>query len=245
MLWFYLPDEVSDYNPMGVEVTFTSGAVFNGDTECITVGIVDDADFEAEQTFEVLLSLITPNVASGTGDVAAVIILDNNGNSLQLDALRKLFDITFLSTDAVVVMETSTQSVGEPSGSLDVCVASGILGSVDRALTVTLASNDGKASKFKILYYIVYTSSTFFIKSTASPEDYTPPSPTTLVFSVGGTDSTLCTTVEIINDNELESDHEFTVEITDISPGSPHAIIGDPSATIVTIEDDEGKVKYQ
>lgn len=89
LLWFYLPDEVSDYNPMGLEVTFTSGAVFNGDTECITVEIVDDADFEAEQTFEVLLSLITPNVASGTGDVAEVIILDNNGNSLQLDTLRK------------------------------------------------------------------------------------------------------------------------------------------------------------
>lgn len=147
----------------------------------------------------------------------------------------------------MAVMTTSTQSVGEASGTVDICVDSGIIGSVDRELTVSLISNDGKASKFKVFYGIVYifNHQFCFIKSTASPEDYLPPIPIALVFSVGGTPSTLCTTVEIINDNELESDHEFTVGILDVFPGSPHAIIGDPSATTVTIEDDEGKLNYQ
>lgn len=81
---------------MDLTVTFTSGAVFNGDTECITVVIVDDNDFEAEQTFEVLLSLITPDVASGTGSMATVVIEDNSGNSLQFNVLRKWFNIILI-----------------------------------------------------------------------------------------------------------------------------------------------------
>ena len=52
----------------------------NGHTECISIDIIDDDDFEGAHSFEVVLSSITPSVASGTGDVAAVVIQDNNGN---------------------------------------------------------------------------------------------------------------------------------------------------------------------
>ena len=84
-----------------------------------------------------------------------------------------------------------------------------------------------------------------FICSAALLEDYTVPSPFTVVFPAGGTDSTLCSNVVITNDNALEDDHGFTVVIANISSSSPHATINVPSSTTVTIEDDEGEVNYQ
>ena len=93
--------------------------------------------------------------------------------------------------------------------------------------------------KNTILYHVL-------IFSAAYPEDFEVPSPFTVVFPAGGTDSTLCSNVVIINDNALEDEHEFTVEIESISSGSPHAVIDVASTTTtVTIEDDEGKVNYR
>lgn len=63
-----------------------------------------------------------------------------------------------------------------------------------------------------------------------------------ILFPEGGNSSTLCSSFTIIDDTELEGNHEFTVAIMDISSDPPHAIIDDAStATIVTITDDECK----
>ena len=47
------------------------------------------------------------------------------------------------------------------------------------------------------------------------------------------------TSVSVINDLELEGDHDFRIEISNISTLS-NASIGSPSVATVTIHDDEG-----
>ena len=82
---FIIPDEGDDYiAPMAQQVTFTSGAVSNGHTACISIEIIDDNDFEEEHTFDVLLSSITPSIASVTGGLTTVEIHDNNGNIIKV-----------------------------------------------------------------------------------------------------------------------------------------------------------------
>jgi len=66
------------------------------------------------------------------------------------------------------------------------------------------------------------------------------PVPPTVVFPVGVA-STACFYVTIVDDNELEGDHDFTVEITGISSGSPHAMVDAASTTTITITDDDGE----
>lgn len=78
------------------------------------------------------------------------------------------------------------------------------------------------------------------LHSAALLEDFAVPNPFMIVFPAGGTDSTLCSNVVIINDNAVEDDHQFTVNIMDTTSGS---LINDPSTTIITIEDDEGEGK--
>ena len=70
--------------------------------------------------------------------------------------------------------------------------------------------------------------------------DFNPLGSTSFIFSVGGP-TTNCIDFNIIDDEELEGDHDFTVEITDISSMSPHATISSFSITVVTITDNEGK----
>ena len=61
-----------------------------------------------------------------------------------------------------------------------------------------------------------------------------------VTFPDGSISQTLCTTIPIKNDMELEGDHDFTVDI--ISAGSlPHAETVAPSSTRVIIKDDERK----
>ena len=48
---------------------------------------------------------------------------------------------------------------------------------------------------------------------------------------------TACATFGIINDNNLEFDHEFTVNLRSVIPSGPY--ISSPS-TIVSIVDDDG-----
>ena len=71
-------------------------------------------------------------------------------------------------------------------------------------------------------------------------EDFTVPGTFTVTFPVSTTPGTSCATVNIVNDNFLEGDHNFDVFISD--PG-PSAMTGTPSNTEVTINDDECKTK--
>ena len=61
-----------------------------------------------------------------------------------------------------------------------------------------------------------------------------------VVFLIGHPTQTYCTDIPITSDTELEDNHEFIVEIT--GAGSvPHATLGTPGLTTVTIEDDESE----
>ena len=81
-----------------------------------------------------------------------------------------------------------------------------------------------------------------FLYPAAEPEDFISPVPATVVFPEDGTSSTVCSNFIIQTDTELEGDHDFTVAIMDISPGSPHAMIDAASSTTtVIITDDESK----
>ena len=61
-----------------------------------------------------------------------------------------------------------------------------------------------------------------------------------LVFPVGHLIPTNCIDIPITSDTELEDKHEFTVEITGAG-SAPHATLGMPVVTTVTIEDDESE----
>ena len=74
-------------------------------------------------------------------------------------------------------------------------------------------------------------------------EDFTEQSPLQVTFSSGDVVSdTACTTLGIINDDSLESDHEFTVNLGSITPLGPVTLA--PSSTTVFINDDEGREMF-
>ena len=66
------------------------------------------------------------------------------------------------------------------------------------------------------------------------------PSPQTVTFSSGnGMGTTACATYGIMDDNNLEFDHAFTVSVSSFTPSGP-AISTTMLSTTVTINDDEG-----
>ena len=70
-------------------------------------------------------------------------------------------------------------------------------------------------------------------------EDFTEPSLLQVTFSSGDVvGDTACATFGIINDNNLESDHEFTVNLRRVEPPGPN--LSRSSSTTVSIMDDEG-----
>ena len=69
-------------------------------------------------------------------------------------------------------------------------------------------------------------------------EDFTEPSPLQVTFSSGNVvGDTACATFGILNDANLESDHEFTVNLRRVEPPGPDV---SRSSTTVSIIDDEG-----
>ena len=62
------------------------------------------------------------------------------------------------------------------------------------------------------------------------------PSPFTVEFPVGSS-PTACVNISILSDTQLEGDHEFVVEITNVGGA---AAVGDLYMTTVVIQDDEG-----
>ena len=77
--------------------------------------------------------------------------------------------------------------------------------------------------------------------------DYSAADPLTVTFSAGTTSSgdTACVNVGIIDDDALEGDHSFTVEISSLElPGGMYSglTIGMPSSAPVNILDDEGRI---
>jgi len=78
-----------------------------------------------------------------------------------------------------------------------------------------------------------------FILSVAG-QDFNAPSPPEVTFPSGGAvGDTACATYGIIDDDNLEFDHEFTVSLSTVTPTGPVLSVSS-STTIVTITDDEG-----
>ena len=61
-----------------------------------------------------------------------------------------------------------------------------------------------------------------------------------IVFPIGHPSQTYCMDIPIINDMELEDDHDFMVEITGAG-SAPFASLGSPLSITITIEDDESE----
>ena len=79
-----------------------------------------------------------------------------------------------------------------------------------------------------------------FLSFSVAGQDFNAPSPPEVTFSSGDvTGSTACATFVIIDDDNLEFDHEFTVSLSTVTPTGP--VLSVPSSTtVVTITDDEG-----
>lgn len=72
-------------------------------------------------------------------------------------------------------------------------------------------------------------------------EDFTEPSPLQVTFSSGDVEgNTSCATFEILDDGNLEFDHEFMVNLESITPNGPTVPRYCPISTTVFIIDDEG-----
>ena len=84
----------------------------------------------------------------------------------------------------------------------------------------------------------------FALIAKGATEDFTDPVSLAVVFSVNDPVAPpmepLCVTFNILDDEVLEGDHDFTVTISSLGSGSCAAISNTQSTTIVTIDDDEG-----
>ena len=74
-------DAGTDFSTTNSAMTFTSGT--RPSSECITVNIVNDNDFEGGHNFVASITSITPPIAL-TGSTTTVFIQDNNGKLLIL-----------------------------------------------------------------------------------------------------------------------------------------------------------------
>ena len=75
--------------------------------------------------------------------------------------------------------------------------------------------------------------------SVVASEDYIALIDEELVFLSGSvTNGTMCTNIQIVNDNILEGMQDFTVQIT---MSTARTSVESPSTATVTIQDDEGK----
>ena len=73
-------------------------------------------------------------------------------------------------------------------------------------------------------------------------EDFTEPSPLQVTFFGGNMiNDTACVTMGITNDNAVEFDHDFSVNLGRIIPSGP--AITHPVSTTISINDDEGRIQ--
>jgi len=79
-----------------------------------------------------------------------------------------------------------------------------------------------------------------FLSFSVAGQDFNAPSPPEVTFTSGDSVGAIdCATFVIIDDDNLEFDHEFTVSLSTITPTGPGIVMGS-ATTIVTINDDEG-----
>ena len=123
------------------------------------------------------------------------------------------------------------QVVTEESGSVSVCVESGVTDGFETALIVSLTVQDGTACKPQISQ--ISRSTPPF---TSIPEDVFIPHPFQVVFYEGQNNSTSCIDIFLLPDSVLEDDEYFTISIATAGT-EPHARILSPSVVTFTIQD--------
>ena len=80
-----------------------------------------------------------------------------------------------------------------------------------------------------------------FLFTAVLGEDFIEPSPLQVTFYSGDVEgNTSCATFEIVDDENLEFDHEFMVILESITPNGPTVPRYCPTTTTVFINDDEG-----
>ena len=143
-----------------------------------------------------------------------------------------------------VAFEQSTYTVSEGDGSTQVCVVvSGVpAGGLESDIVVTLiAMNGDKAGRVHMqLVYCQYRVSTLPSLLTVVGSDFTVEDPLTVTFNSGTTSSgdTACADITVLDDDALEGDHSFTVQLASTTPTG--VTIGTDSSTTVTIQDNDG-----
>ena len=73
---FFISDTGEDFISSDLLLIFVRGTA--PDSQCISIDIVDDVDFEESQNFSLSIMTISPSIATA-GESAAVVIQDNNG----------------------------------------------------------------------------------------------------------------------------------------------------------------------
>ena len=77
-----------------------------------------------------------------------------------------------------------------------------------------------------------------FLVTTVAGSDYLVPSSPSVLFTLSGVDvQTECINITILDDDALQCEQDFTIEIVDITG---LAQIIEPAITVVTIADNEG-----
>lgn len=85
-----------DYEVVSMNLTFSCGSMDNA-TQCLYVMITNDTLVEGDETFAVALTLTTTELGVTTGnDMTAVIIMDNEGQLLNLIPALHVMCCTFL-----------------------------------------------------------------------------------------------------------------------------------------------------
>ena len=116
---------------------------------------------------------------------------------------------------------------------------SGVRGSFETTLNVSLTAEDGTACKqYSTLHLLLTLILSFPSKMLAVSSDVSIPDPFEMVFTPGQTSSNSCIAIPIISDKDVEGDQYFSISIS--SAGTPPNVsIGSPSAVYITIVDND------
>ena len=220
----------------------------DGTVERAMISAVEDTAVEGDHEFTVSIRSTSPPARVGLSSVVATIMDDDRKSTLKCELIivSSVHVVLQSTVDNVMIgMEETNVSVHEDviNGTVSICAEIAALpGELQTNLTVTLFTTNGT----KAGWYCSCSVSTFFPENLSQSyyvvavlgEDFTEPSLLQVTFSSGDlVGDTACATFGIINDNNLESDHEFTVYIRSVIPSGPN--ISSPS-TIVSVVDDDG-----
>ena len=216
---------------------------------CVDVTIVNDNRVEAEETFTALLSTSQERVIF-TANETVIAIQDDEGiicvpmfiTFSICSYLTYVYIISIFCPDFFVGFEQLSYNVVEDAGVVSVCavITEAPVDGFENTPVVSLMSMDGNIAglchsleKCSILIF-------FFLFSILSwnienQRDFVFDPNTELPFTAGSLSA--CIDIQILDDNDVEGDHDFEILITDVTLGT---VLIASSVTTVTITDNLG-----